>query len=51
MKIKYKKIKQLVPHCGVCGERLLGNGSYILPYKCKCGEWEYSISEEEYILK
>jgi hypothetical protein len=40
MKLTYKFIKTLHPHCGVCGEILTGNNSLVLPYKCKCGTWK-----------
>lgn len=43
-KVVYKKIKQLVPHCGVCGEELQGNNSYYFQYKCSCGLWKSSFS-------
>lgn len=39
MQIKYKYIKTPVPCCGDCGERLSGNGSSFLPYRCSCGTW------------
>lgn len=45
MKIKYKRIKIPVEHCGDCGERLSGNGSGYLPWKCSCGTWEYQAGE------
>lgn len=37
----YRRVKQVVPHCNVCGEQLRGNGSDVLPYRCGCGVWEY----------
>lgn len=40
MKIIYKQVKQSVPHCGECGERLSGNNSGIMPYWCSCGMWK-----------
>ncbi len=52
MKIKYKKVKIAMPHCGDCGEQLSGNNSIAFPYKCKCGEWEMSWPDyTEYQLK
>ena len=48
---RYKKVKILMPHCSVCGERLLGNNSMILPYKCSCGEWEMDYQSREYKIK
>ena len=45
-----------MPHCGDCGERLMGNNSMMNPYNCSCGTWErdtiksmfdYKIREEE----
>lgn len=39
MKIVYKRIKILKPHCGDCGELLQGNNSIAFPYRCRCGVW------------
>jgi len=44
----YKRIKVPIEHCSNCGERLEGNGSEILPYKCKCGIWSYDYLRNEY---
>ena len=49
MKIKYKQVKTLQPHCGDCGEQIQGNGSMVLPYTCSCGEWLFDLAEEEYV--
>lgn len=38
--IKYRKIMTVQPHCPVCKEHLFGNGSFMSPYTCSCGEWE-----------
>lgn len=35
----------------VCGQFLSGNGSYITPYKCDCGEWEYDTKTYDWRLK
>lgn len=53
MRIKYKKVKQSVPFCGDCGERLSGNNSYYNPYYCECGIWEATgeAGENEFVLK
>ncbi len=53
MKIKYKKVKVAMPHCGDCGELLSGNGSIATPYRCKCGTWEVKDwhALTEYTLK
>lgn len=40
MKMIYKRVKMMMPHCSQCGEQLLGDGSFILPYQCQCGTWE-----------
>lgn len=48
MEIEYKQVKTLVEHCGDCGERLSGNNSLVLPYKCKCGIWKWSFSSSEW---
>lgn len=45
MKVKYKRVKKLMPHCGECGEELLGNNSDFSPYRCKCGIWKSSFSD------
>ena len=50
MKPTYKIKRVYVPCCPQCGERLSGNGSQVLPYRCKCGEWEYD-SDGEYKIK
>jgi hypothetical protein len=39
MKIIYKSVKMIMPSCPVCKSILGGNGSQLLPYYCKCGEW------------
>lgn len=52
MIVKYKRIKVAMPHCGECGERLQGNGSYAQPYKCTCGSWEANWNNpQEMVLK
>jgi hypothetical protein len=54
MRIKYKKVKIPMPHCGDCGEMMLGNNSYISPYNCKCGTWEMEVDLDgkwEFVLK
>lgn len=35
----YKMVKEHRPHCPRCGDRLTGNNSYAMPYKCSCGVW------------
>ena len=37
---EYKIIKERQPHCPKCGERLSGNNSIALPYRCSCGIWK-----------
>jgi len=39
----YKIVKISKPHCSICKEMLLGNGSIVLPYWCRCGEWKVDI--------
>ena len=46
----YKPVKELKPFCTICKERLLGNGSRVLPYRCSCGEWKVDIQTGEYNL-
>lgn len=48
MRYEYKTVKVALPHCPKCKERLIGNGSAMTPYSCKCGIWEYNFEEEEY---
>lgn len=50
-KIITKTIKTLVKACSHCNEIIFGNGSVILPYQCKCGEWEWDSEEKDYKLK
>ena len=40
MKILYKKVNVIMPHCPICKSMLGGNGSFLLPYYCECGEWK-----------
>lgn len=35
----YKKVKQVKPHCPVCGMMLLGDNSISIPWRCLCGVW------------
>ena len=49
--IVYKRVKTLAEHCNVCGERLSGNNSQILPYECKCGTWEYDWEKAEFYIE
>lgn len=36
----YKRVKAIAEFCPVCDERLQGNNSAVMPWKCSCGEWE-----------
>ena len=38
---EYKRVSDIVPFCPKCKKRIKGNGSTVLPYTCKCGEWEF----------
>lgn len=42
MRPNYKKVLIPMPHCTICGEMLKGNNSYVNPWRCSCGEWEYN---------
>ena len=42
MKLIYKKIYVAVEHCADCGDRLSGNNSIVSPFRCSCGEWEWT---------
>ena len=50
MQIKYKRVKILMPHCGDCGQMLMGENSYMNPYRCPCGVWE-STPREPFIYR
>lgn len=50
LKIIYKKVNKLVPHCSECGEELSGTGSMVSPYYCRCGDWEWDFEKTDYIL-
>ena len=51
MKLIYKPVKEDVAHCGVCGERLRGNGGFERPYECPCGVWEWGLAKGEFVLR
>lgn len=51
MKPQYKQVKVIKPHCTICGERLKGNGSIILPYNCLCGVWEWKHRDSDMELE
>jgi len=51
MQINFKYVKKLAPHCSRCEEVLRGDGSYINPYQCSCGAWEYDLEKGEYKIK
>lgn len=40
----YKQVKSIAPFCPICDQRLSGNNSLVLPYMCKCGEWQADTS-------
>ena len=42
---EYKSVKELRPHCPKCGDRLRGNNSIAMPYRCRCGTWKQNISD------
>ncbi len=50
-KIIYKRATVTIPFCSVCESEILGNGSMITPYKCKCGVWEYDTQTMKYEVK
>jgi tRNA(Ile2) C34 agmatinyltransferase TiaS len=50
VKPEYRKVKVLKPHCPVCKQMLYGEGSMILPYKCKCGTWKWNFTTEEFTI-
>lgn len=46
--IKYKTVKRSVRWCSECDTELLGDGSNLLPYKCKCGLYKYGYKTAPY---
>jgi len=48
---KSKTIKKSVYWCSDCNQEIVGNGSMINPYRCKCGEYEFKDFNEDYKLK
>ena len=48
--MQYKRVKKTVPWCEKCNSEIYGNGSMMIPYHCKCGEWQYDRSKSDYIL-
>lgn len=48
--MEYKKIKKLVPWCEKCQSEIIGNGSILTPYNCKCGEYKYDRDKNDYVL-
>lgn len=49
--ITYKPVRDFTEHCNVCGERLGGNNSVVLPFKCSCGTWRYVDGHFEIIIE
>jgi len=43
---KSHRVKDL--YCTTCEEFLSGDGSYIRPYKCNCGTYEYNYKTSQY---
>jgi len=48
--MKYKKIQKLVPWCNKCNTEIEGNGSFVFPYQCKCGEYYWNDNTLDYEL-
>ncbi len=48
---EYKIVKQREPHCPLCKERLSGNNSIVMPYKCSCGTWIQSLIDFNFSIK
>jgi hypothetical protein len=44
MKMQRKDMLQPIfkPFCPKCEEELKGENSYVLPYRCSCGRWEWN---------
>jgi tRNA(Ile2) C34 agmatinyltransferase TiaS len=47
----YKMVKEKQPHCPQCGDRLSGDNSIALPYRCSCGIWKPDYSTQLFIFK
>lgn len=45
---KYKKTIVHSPFCPNCGEKLKGNNSIALPFKCSCGTWEPKYVDNQF---
>lgn len=41
----YKRVMTMLPHCPICGEKLMGDNSIIHPWKCSCGVWKVVMTE------
>ncbi len=44
----YLDKKVYAKYCTNCKVFLLGDGSYIMPYQCNCGVYEYSPTDGKY---
>ena len=47
----FKRVHMSMAHCPRCNETMTGNGSMVMPYRCKCGEWQYDYSLSAYTIK
>ena len=39
--VEYKQVQRVIPICTKCESSVMGNGSILTPYYCKCGTYEY----------
>lgn len=47
----YKRHQVTDLYCPECKQFLGGNGSWVMPYHCKCGDWEIEWLTGEWKLK
>lgn len=51
MQVKKRVIEVEMSVCGCCGEDLKGNDTFISPFYCSCGVWDYDFDARCYKLK
>ncbi len=50
MQVKTKVIKIRVFICGSCKQRLQGKDTFLEPFFCPCGVWDYDFDSKAHIL-
>jgi len=46
----WRAVKARAPHCPKCKERLFGDNSLGMPYRCSCGVWQSNWREPGYVI-